>query len=294
MAWSSERIKTELPPVFDDNPVQVALRDADRLTGLGITVHDLSGVFSVGEGTTVLDGRRQSHRRFAVCRLGYCSNCLKHCNDEIMARCATEDQPFVHECWKGVAEVVAPLVREGVPLAVIFAGQWKSRRVRPDKSLSQRWRKTYDKLDRLDPAEAARIGHFMQTFGLGLLQHVEAVVVPGGADNRRAQVMRFLHFNVQRDVHLEDLARVLHLSSSRTSHLVKELFDVPFQELVILQRMFRARHFLRTTDLLVAEIGRRVGIDNEYYFNRLFKRTYGLPPATYRRKLRQGKLPPDV
>lgn len=44
------------------------------------------------------------------------------------------------------------------------------------------------------------------------------------------------------------------------------------------------RRLLETSDLSVQEIARSVGIDDQYYFSRMFKRNLGFSPAAWRRK----------
>ena len=47
-------------------------------------------------------------------------------------------------------------------------------------------------------------------------------------------------------------------------------------------KMARARHLLDTTTLLVAEVGRQVGMDDPFYFSRQFGRVHGMSPSQYR------------
>ncbi|HAU38827.1 MAG TPA: AraC family transcriptional regulator, partial [Phycisphaerales bacterium] len=96
-------------------------------------------------------------------------------------------------------------------------------------------------------------------------------------------IRRFLELHAPRVIGLADLARVLHLSPSRASHLVRELTGSTFQDLLVAERLRKAQALLRSTDLTVAEVGRLVGIDNECYFSRLFRARLGVPPSAYRR-----------
>ena len=217
-------------------PIETTLRDADQILGLNLTVHDLSGVFNVRHGATLLDPARQSHRRFAVCRIGYCAACLGHCRDRIRQRCLTEQQPFVSTCWKGLTEVVVPLVREDALLAILFAGTWRGTAPTPGAPQSATWRIAYARLPALETAQAERFGRLLLTLGTGLVQRIEQAVLAELSDNRQVMIIRFLHYHLHRDIAVADLAAAIHLSPSRTSHLVKELFGSPFQELVIRHR----------------------------------------------------------
>jgi len=53
-------------------------------------------------------------------------------------------------------------------------------------------------------------------------------------------------------------------------------------------RLRLAAEALRSTHKGVAEIAGEVGYESEAAFNRAFKRTFGLPPARFRREQRQA------
>jgi AraC family transcriptional regulator, transcriptional activator of pobA len=50
--------------------------------------------------------------------------------------------------------------------------------------------------------------------------------------------------------------------------------------------MLEAARLLRFTDLSVGEIAFRVGLGDQLYFSRAFKRHYGESPVAYRDRLR--------
>ena len=52
--------------------------------------------------------------------------------------------------------------------------------------------------------------------------------------------------------------------------------------------MRKAAELLLNTNASVAEIALAVGLENEFYFSRLFKKRFSLPPSGYRREFRGG------
>jgi transcriptional regulator GlxA family with amidase domain len=50
-------------------------------------------------------------------------------------------------------------------------------------------------------------------------------------------------------------------------------------------RIQRAAHELRTSDMPLARIAEQVGYESEAAFNRAFKRSLGVPPATWRKNV---------
>ncbi len=106
-------------------------------------------------------------------------------------------------------------------------------------------------------------------------------------NNRRTTIKRFLHSYAHRSISLSDLAENLYLSESRTSHVVKDLFGKSFRELVIEERVMRAKVMLQSRDEPVALIARDVGFPDEFHFNRMFKKIVGTPPGKFRRAIKR-------
>lgn len=75
-----------------------------------------------------------------------------------------------------------------------------------------------------------------------------------------------------------------HLSLAHFRRLFKVLTGMPPQHFLIQCRMRRAAELLLVTGKPVGEIARQVGIDNEFYFSRLFKSVYQIAPLEYRRE----------
>ena len=51
----------------------------------------------------------------------------------------------------------------------------------------------------------------------------------------------------------------------------------------------RLKEELNACPLTKAEIAARVGVEDPFYFNRLFRRFYGMAPREYRKKIRGEK-----
>jgi YesN/AraC family two-component response regulator len=103
------------------------------------------------------------------------------------------------------------------------------------------------------------------------------------ASTHKARISRFIHQNVHSKPKLADLALEISLSPSRASHLVKELFGKSFTELVMEERVRRAKTLLLSTDDSLGEIAANIGIPDEYHFNKFFKKNTGTPPGRFRK-----------
>lgn len=55
------------------------------------------------------------------------------------------------------------------------------------------------------------------------------------------------------------------------------------------EKMKEAARFLNESSLSIRDVAARVGYDDPFYFDRLFRRFYGMTPRDYRRKLNSAK-----
>jgi AraC family transcriptional regulator, arabinose operon regulatory protein len=81
---------------------------------------------------------------------------------------------------------------------------------------------------------------------------------------------------------IQQLAQLVNLSGSRLSHLFKEQTGLVLSELLAKQRMGRAAHLLRSTELTINEISQQVGYCHATSFARSFKRIFDCSPIVYR------------
>jgi AraC-like DNA-binding protein len=114
---------------------------------------------------------------------------------------------------------------------------------------------------------------------------VDRALPEQGAPVERA--MRYLEDRVDGRVQVAELAAMVGVSPSHLAALFREATGGGVLAHHNALKMARARALLDTTDLPVAEIGRRVGMDDPFYFSRQFRRTHGMSPRAYR-ELRKG------
>ncbi|HZQ31383.1 MAG TPA: helix-turn-helix transcriptional regulator [Mycobacterium sp.] len=81
---------------------------------------------------------------------------------------------------------------------------------------------------------------------------------------------------------LSGVARELGMTPGHLTTVVRRRTGRPVQEWIIERRMTEARSLLAETDLPIQEIARRVGVSDPGYFSRLFRRTYGTSPRSWR------------
>ncbi|WP_167859154.1 response regulator [Paenibacillus cymbidii] len=86
------------------------------------------------------------------------------------------------------------------------------------------------------------------------------------------------------ELSLKSLAGGFNVSPAYLGQLFKEETGKYFNDYLTHARLQASRALLLDTDMRIAEIVQRVGIPNQSYFNRIFKKTYGVSPMEFRRQ----------
>lgn len=114
---------------------------------------------------------------------------------------------------------------------------------------------------------------------------VDRLLPEDGTPLERA--LRYLEERVDGHVQVPELAAMVGVSPSHLAALFREATGGGVIAHHLALKMALARRLLDTTDLTVAEVGRRAGMDDPFYFSRQFRRTHGVSPSGYR-ELRKG------
>jgi AraC-like DNA-binding protein len=101
-------------------------------------------------------------------------------------------------------------------------------------------------------------------------------------DLRRAR--QYLDDHLKQPLYLAEAAAVAgHSVSWLHRQFRRELQTTPARYITA-ARLRVAHHLLATSTLCIAEVGQAVGIDDPYYFSKLFKQHAGVSPRAYRRR----------
>lgn len=284
-----------------ERQAELGLQAIERTFELSIALHDLRGTICHPDGKVVLP---QRHLHRSPCclykrkeRRGWDDLCFSRCFTQSEKEAGGAGRPFMKSCWKGLCELVVPLMHGSRHSLTIYAGVFKERGFKPGPELAKE-DEYLAMLERL-PEKPGRkkleeLGALLTVFGHGLLSQIgeEADEEPG----RGAAIRRFVESQAQRQIGIRDLARHLRLSPSRASHAAKEHTGMSFQDLLLKERMARARTLLLRSEEHLGGIALKTGFKNAFYFNRVFKLFYGIPPGEFRRcggrgaKVRAGAL----
>lgn len=88
----------------------------------------------------------------------------------------------------------------------------------------------------------------------------------------------------QRDISLQNIAESCCVSAAYLGKLFKEQTGEFFNDYLLKVRLKAAERFLFEGKMKIGVIAENVGFSNQSYFNKIFRREYGISPAEYRRQ----------
>lgn len=86
------------------------------------------------------------------------------------------------------------------------------------------------------------------------------------------------------DLSLDHLAQQVGLAPSYLSYVFKKETGKTLIKYLTDYRMEKARQMLDEGKLKIVQVAKKCGYENQSYFNRLFKHTYGITPKQYKER----------
>lgn len=100
----------------------------------------------------------------------------------------------------------------------------------------------------------------------------------------------WLEHHYAENLNMEVAATAVGMTPPYFSKKVKAVTGVNFSEHLANRRMDRAKEYLRTTELPIAEISAKVGYVDSRHFTKVFKKRNGMTPGSYRQVYHIGAL----
>ncbi|UKS28221.1 AraC family transcriptional regulator [Paenibacillus sp. HWE-109] len=109
-----------------------------------------------------------------------------------------------------------------------------------------------------------------------------AGVQPAAMSEPLQAVIEHIHLNYYRNLTIDELAERAHLHPNYFIRVFKRRFGTSPIQYVNRKRIEEVKWLLTSTNLMLAEIGTKVGIPDISYLSKLFKSSTGLSPTAYR------------
>lgn len=102
----------------------------------------------------------------------------------------------------------------------------------------------------------------------------------------REFILEFINLHYAEDLHLEKMAGMTETSPKYFSNFFKKAIGVNFIEYLNKIRIQHAKELLKNSDILISDIGVKVGYANSSTFTSTFKKYCGISPVEYRKDFR--------
>lgn len=100
------------------------------------------------------------------------------------------------------------------------------------------------------------------------------------------QIKDFLDENFHKKIPLDMIAAEFFISKYHMSREFKKAYGITIATYIIAKRITHAKELLRFTDMQIEEIGRKCGIEESSYFNKVFRKFEGMTASDYKKKWR--------
>ena len=129
---------------------------------------------------------------------------------------------------------------------------------------------------------------YMYEFFFHLNNMCEESSIINVAHNKRMDkikdVIKYIEENYQHPISIDEISDVCNFSSSHFMKYFKKVMGTSFTDYLNEYRLSMASRLLLSSSDNILEIAAECGYDNLSYFNRLFKKKYGVTPSAYRNK----------
>ena len=243
------------------------------------------------QGQVLRQGRSEGNCRFCPLmqnKFFSLERCLRLDQEkQALSRATGKCQSYL--CHAHLWEAIMPVVSDGKLLGYVMFGQFRSTETLPP-DLAEKAR---SKTELAELKKAFRDLPYLSAEGMenliGLMELlvdyiVRRELITMGGDHLYRSIVRYIEDNMTSSLKISAVARRLGRSVSTISHFLQNRSAKSFKKLVIEKRLARAEQLLKERPgLSIGEVAELVGIQDRYYFSRLYKKYRGVTPGEFRR-----------
>ena len=97
------------------------------------------------------------------------------------------------------------------------------------------------------------------------------------------EIIKFIEKNIDKRITLVMVANAVNLNESYLSRIFKNETGKNLMYFINEVKMKKAKELLKQQDTLVKEVANSIGMTDQFYFNRVFKKFYGVSPSKFKK-----------
>ena len=261
--------------------------------GFWVTIKDHTGILSHPDGRIFFEHRRL-HRN-PWCTQGRVEGsdwgklCRQTCNVDRFNLVLESKTTIVSlPCYKGLVECHIPILKDGQIQFIFYVGIFRASE--PLESTKKYWKNVQhgggvdlQSLSVFLPLRKQFMSSLFEIIGAGILNEIHQNSYQ--ANTRANTILRYIDEHYHEKCEIKGLAERLFLSPSRTRRVIQEEMGKGFSELLLQERMRRAKSLMLNTALNLADIAERIGMANGFNLSKQFKKYFGMSPKDYRKSI---------
>lgn len=118
---------------------------------------------------------------------------------------------------------------------------------------------------------------------LSALTEFILILHPYTNDSTLDKIFDYILANIDYDISQKTISKNFYQTNAAFSKIFLEKTKVHFNDYISLVKLLRGEYLLLNSNLLVYEIGNKIGYTDYNYFAKVFKQKYGLTPTEFRR-----------
>ena len=195
---------------------------------------------------------------------------------------------LIYKCRYGLTEVICPLHTLGSPSGYLMMGQTKDESVN-DKSLCDILKKlgletSPDALvSKIPTVSAEKTSSFAKIMTICAEYMTLINALPGNKPSTAELTRLYIHENFREKITMRDICLALGRTKSAICPAFKQKYGVTVVDYLTELRIEEAKKLLLETDMTVSEVAEEVGFSDTSYFSKVFLKSAGIPPSSYRR-----------
>lgn len=241
-----------------------------------------------------VENRKKGTSKFCqVIKQNYCNG--EACkNSDLLGALNAQKKKGIHiyTCHMGLIEAVIPLFFNNNYIGSLFIGQillepptedlWRDiqKKIKDEPIDIEKLKESFFALTWVDEDKLNSVLELMHIVAKYIL---DSEMIRISSLSSIEKIIEYIKNHYMEEITLDDLAKMVYLSPTYLSYLFKKQLGITFKEYLINIRLKKSKELIETTNLSIGEISKMVGIEDQNYFSRLFKKKFGVSPLNYKK-----------
>lgn len=210
--------------------------------------------------------------------------CFKCRNLAIKKALATK-KSFGGLCINGIYEYTRPVIIDNEIACIIYIGNI----LEPEKGYLKISKNTdkslLDTLEKdFDAKKCEEAGELIESYIRILLEKYSKNY--SGKNPLIENIKSYINSNLEFNIEISRIAEIFHYNEKYLGRLFKKETNQTISNYTNTQRLLKAKTLLENTNDTIIGISSSAGFNNVTYFNRIFKKSFGITPSEYRTKIK--------